>query len=465
MNELTSPARSRAAKWTRRGFIGAGVLAGGALVIGVGVRPGNPVDRLGPVVAGGKGEQLINSWLKIDADNVVTAIVPHCEMGQGAHSVLAQMLADELDADWSLVRVMQAPADGNYLVPDAIRAFVAPGTFDAPDWLEPTWNGLFTRIARLADGMITGGSSSVRSTGQHTMRIAGAAARQMLIGAAASEWGVPAAEITAASSILSHQPSGRSAPFAKFAAAAAEQDMPQTPVLKQPKDYRLMGTDAPRIDIPAKVNGTASFGIVAGETYARGIRHFLEEEMGLPCQFAISRRAGEKTDNVEIRRLVHEKTPLILFGSFNERMYLAEAGQKGPMKAAYIPASFPGSIIRRHTGTPFMGYAGATYLIQEVCNALFDALFHILPLGSEMDQVQATPARALGGRDEVLAWDDQAQEALRHWVQGQPVLVQISAAKSLRDRSEQMARRSGQARVTAEIVQRVRDGVPEEATA
>lgn len=264
MNDMTQPPqRSRAAKWTRRGFIGAGVLAGGALLIGVGVRPGNPVGKLGPVVAGGEGEQLINSWLKIDADNIVTAIVPHCEMGQGAHSVLAQMLADELDADWSLVRVMQAPTDGSYVVTDTIRGFVAPGTLNAPDWLEPTWNGLFTRIGQLADGLITGGSSSIRTTGQHTMRIAGAAARQMLVGAAAKAWGVPAAEISTANSILSHKASGRSAPYAQFAAAAAEQDMPQTPALKAPKDYRLMGTDAPRTDIPAKVNGTASFGIDA----------------------------------------------------------------------------------------------------------------------------------------------------------------------------------------------------------
>ena len=264
MNDMTQPPqRGRTAKWTRRGFIGAGVLAGGALLIGVGVRPGNPVGKLGPVVAGGEGEQLINSWLKIDADNIVTAIVPHCEMGQGAHSVLAQMLADELDADWSLVRVMQAPTDGSYVVTDTIRGFVAPGTLDAPDWLEPTWNGLFTRIGQLADGLITGGSSSIRTTGQHTMRIAGAAARQMLVGAAAKAWGVPAAEISTANSILSHKASGRSAPYAQFAAAAAEQDMPQTPALKAPKDYRLMGTDAPRTDIPAKVNGTASFGIDA----------------------------------------------------------------------------------------------------------------------------------------------------------------------------------------------------------
>ncbi len=220
-------------------------------------------------MAGGEGEQLINSWLKIDADNVVTAIVPHCEMGQGAHSVLAQMLADELDADWSLVKVMQAPTDGSYVVTDTIRMFIAGGTMDAPDWLEPTWNGLFTKIGQLADGLITGGSSSIRTTGQHTMRIAGAAARQMLIGAAAKEWGVPAGEIVTANSTLSHQASGKSAPYAQFAAAAAEQDMPQTPQLKAPKDYRLMGTDAPRTDIPAKVDGTAQFGIdtkIPGQT-------------------------------------------------------------------------------------------------------------------------------------------------------------------------------------------------------
>jgi len=197
---------------------------------------------------------------------------------------------------------------------------------------------------------------------------------------------------------------------------------------------------------------TASFGVVAGETYARGLRHFLEDEMGLPCHFAVSRRAGEKTDNANIRRLIHEKAPLIVFGSFNERMYLAETGQKGPMKAAYIPASFPGPIIRRHTGTPFMGYAGATYLVQEVCNALFDALFHILPLATEMDQVQATPARGISGSDSVLTWDEQAQDALREWVQLQPVLVQISAAKGLRDKAEQLAQRGGSDRVSLQQV-------------
>ncbi len=191
---------------------------------------------------------------------------------------------------------------------------------------------------------------------------------------------------------------------------------------------------------------TASFAIVATDTYARGVRRFLEDEMGIPCAFAFSRNAGTKPDNARVREALARTPPLVLFGSYNERMYAAELGGR----SMYIPASFPGAIIRRATGTPFMGYAGATYIVQEFCNALFDALFNILPLGTDLDRVDATPVRA--SEWNAGPWDDDARKLLDDYVESQPFLVRISSAKRLRDRVERDARLAREGRIGAERV-------------
>ena len=193
---------------------------------------------------------------------------------------------------------------------------------------------------------------------------------------------------------------------------------------------------------------TAPFAVVATETYARGIRQFLEDEMGVPCQFAVTRHAGAKTDNRAIKEMLRATPPMVMFGSANERIYMAELG----VRASWIASSFPGAIVRRATGTPFMGYAGATYIVQEFCNALFDGLFHMLPLGRDLDRVEATPARADAAVER--SWDADAQALLDAAVERDPFLVRISAAKRYRDEVEVEAGRAHVPRVTASLVRR-----------
>jgi chlorophyllide a reductase subunit Z len=105
-----------------------------------------------------------------------------------------------------------------------------------------------------------------------------------------------------------------------------------------------------------------------------------------------------------------------------------------------------------------MGYSGATYLVQEVCNALFDALFHILPMGADLDRVDATPVRA-APRDASIPWDEDAHRLLEELVSAEPFLVRISAAKQLRDRAERDARVAGEPSVSAQRVARARDSL------
>jgi chlorophyllide a reductase subunit Z len=187
---------------------------------------------------------------------------------------------------------------------------------------------------------------------------------------------------------------------------------------------------------------TASFAVAATATYEHGLRQFLTEELGIPCTFAYARRPGVKPDNQAVREALKKSPPVVLFGSTNERIYAAELR----LRSIYIPASFPGAIIRRATGTPFMGYAGATYIVQEFCNALFDMLFNMLPLGRDLDQVEPTLAREEAAPP---VWEPEARALFDEHVETEPFLIRISAAKQLRERIEKDARREAEACVTA----------------
>jgi isoquinoline 1-oxidoreductase beta subunit len=248
-------------KWTRRAFITAGVAAGGVVVFGVAIRRGDRSDKVRGLVAA-DGESLFDVWLKIAPDNTITAIIPHADMGQGVHTALAMMLADELDADWSTVRFEEAPAHKEFANYSLAREFSAPGA-DFPAWLIDSVDGLFFRATQMMGLQITGGSLSVRTTGQIAMRVTGAATRAVLLEAAGSEWQVPVSELSAGDSMIRHAGSGREASFAHFAPAAAALSLPDKPALKSTDEFRIMGTSPPRFDVPAKVDGSADFGIDA----------------------------------------------------------------------------------------------------------------------------------------------------------------------------------------------------------
>ncbi len=264
---------SRARKWTRRGFIGAGAVAGlaagGALVVGVAIRPGDRTDELAKLAAA-DGESLLTTWVKVAQDNTVTAIIPHGEMGQGIHTALSAMLAEEMEADWEAMEVMEAPAEKDFANFELAREFLT-GNMNIPNILFDTVNGTMLAAAKGMNMQITGGSTSVRFTGVGAMLTAGAAARELLIKAAAKDWDVAEAELRAEKSFIYHDISGKSAPFAAFAETAATMKPNIRPKLKKRSEYKLIGQSLPRIDIPAKVDGTAMFGIdaqVPGMKYA-----------------------------------------------------------------------------------------------------------------------------------------------------------------------------------------------------
>jgi len=248
-------------KWTRRAFISAGVLAGGVVVFGIAIRPGNRADKVANLVAS-EDETVFNVWVKIAPDNTITAIVPHADMGQGVHTTLAMMLADELDADWNKVEVLEAPAHKEFANYALAKGFAA-GDVEFPGWLVDSVDGFFLTVMKAMNMQITGGSTAVPTTGQAGMRVAGAATKAVLLQAAANTWDVPVAELIAANSEISHPASDRKSPYAEFAQAATELSQPVNPILKTPEEFTILGTDVPRVDVPSKVDGSAVFGIDA----------------------------------------------------------------------------------------------------------------------------------------------------------------------------------------------------------
>jgi isoquinoline 1-oxidoreductase subunit beta len=207
-----------------------------------------------------EGEGSFLGWMKIAPDDIVTVYSPHIDFGQGSHTALGQMLADELDADWSKVKVEQAPADTAFANTPLAKGFLAEMS-GSPGFINTLPVSVISMIARSLPVQITGGSSAVRYTGQVGMRVVGASARLALIEEAASRLGVPAAELTTADSKVVHAKSGKSLRYGELAAAASERSLSSKPTLKDAKSFKYIGKPVPRMDIPAKVNGSAQYGV------------------------------------------------------------------------------------------------------------------------------------------------------------------------------------------------------------
>lgn len=209
---------------SRREFLGTSVAASGALMIGF-VLPGCATSGPSAPVA---QTLLPNSWVRVGADNSVTILCARSEMGQGVFTSMPMLIAEELNVDLAKVRVEMAPAGEPY-------------------------------INAMLGGQLTGGSTSVRDA-YEKLRVAGAQARSVLVDAAAQKWNVKADDCRAENAFVLG-PGGLKASYGELVDAASKLTPPKTPTLKAAKDFRYVGKDMNRFDSPAKVNGTAEFGI------------------------------------------------------------------------------------------------------------------------------------------------------------------------------------------------------------
>jgi isoquinoline 1-oxidoreductase beta subunit len=218
---------SKSVSLDRRSFLASAAALGGGLALGFRV-PFASAIAADSVAAETAPE--VNAWIVIRPDDTVVIRIARSEMGQGTQTGLAQLVAEELQCDWTKVTT----------------EFPTPGENAARK--------------RVWGNFSTGGSRGVRESHDY-VRKGGAAARDMLIRAAAAEWGVPPRECTAANSVITHVPSGRTTTYGKVAAAAAKLDPPGDVVLKDPKDWTIAGKPLRRLDTPDKVVGKTVYGI------------------------------------------------------------------------------------------------------------------------------------------------------------------------------------------------------------
>lgn len=245
----------------RRWLLGAAAGAG-ALIVGWGLMPQRSRLGSGRLMLTGENEMALNGWVKIAPDGRVILAMPRSEMGQGVHTALPMLAAEELDVPLASVAIEQAGADAIYgnvamllgslpfhpLEQEHEDGF---GRVKAGRWL-------VGKLARELNINATGGSSSVADAWE-PVRVAAATARAALLGAASLQWKLPVEELAVNDGVVSH-PSGRSAHYGELAKAAAATP-PGSVILKEPKAWKLIGKPAPRTDVPAKVDGSARFGI------------------------------------------------------------------------------------------------------------------------------------------------------------------------------------------------------------
>jgi len=238
----------------RTALFGALALAGG---VAFGwwryVTPGdNPLE---PRLA--EGEVTLNPFVLVNAEGV-TVVTPRAEMGQGVHSTLAALVAEEMDLDWSAVRVMHGPPSSTYYN-SAAFAEALPFLPTDRSWLAEMARGIVDVPGKFVGMQMTGGSSSV-ADGYNKMRLAGAAARASLVEAAARQLGIAAAQLTTEGGAVV-APDGTRLAYTELAAEAAKVQLSGEPKLKPREQWKLLGTSPPRLDMVPKVTGTATFAI------------------------------------------------------------------------------------------------------------------------------------------------------------------------------------------------------------